>query len=58
MNTRLKWLQKKKLTVREFTDAVGLDYNTGFRYFQGETRMPRRLYGLAILNVYPDFPIK
>jgi len=57
LRRREAWINKKKLTVRQVSDAVGLDYNTVSRYFNQIPRHPRPLYAERILSVFSDFPI-
>lgn len=54
---RQKWLADKKMTIRDFSDSVDLDYNTMFRVIN-EPRRPHRLYAERILRTHPDFPIR
>lgn len=54
---RARWLDKKRLTMREFADSLKLDYNTVFRWFRN-ARRPQRLYLEAVLAKYRDFPVK
>ena len=56
MNRREAWLKKRKMTTRQMSDALQLDYNTVVRWFE-YGRTPRKLYLQRLLVVYPDFPI-
>lgn len=54
---RVRWLKRRNLTLREFADSLGLDYNTVFRWFS-EPRRPQRLYLKTVQKTYRDFPVK
>jgi hypothetical protein len=54
---RREWLAAKKLTVKEFSKAVDLDYTTVYHWFHDD-RHPRGLYIERVHSVFPDFPIQ
>jgi hypothetical protein len=57
VSRRERWLVKKKLTVRELADSVGLDYNTVFRWVS-EPRRLHKLYAERVKQTHRDFPLK
>ena len=56
VNRRSRWLNKNKLTVRKFGEAVELDYNTVVRYFN-VGRSPIAAHLKQIVAVFKDWPV-
>lgn len=53
---RRMWLRARDLTMRQFSESTGIDYNTVSRWF-GYGRTPRSLYSQRVLSKYPNFPM-
>lgn len=58
-NIYARWLRKEGLTIRDFSDATGIDYNTAYRWFTeaAPNAKPRRIATKAIMRVFPNWPI-
>jgi hypothetical protein len=57
LERRAAWLEKKKMTVRDFSDSVDLDYGTLYRWFH-EPRRPHQLYAERVMSKHKDFPLR
>ena len=54
---RIGWLKRKKMTIRNFSDSLELDYNSCIRWFEAP-RIPKQLYKERMLSIHSDFPIE
>lgn len=51
------WLKRKGLSIRNFSDVTGVDYNTAYKWFKGVNPHPSRLAQKLVRQSFPDFPL-